>query len=153
MLRIFRFRLLVTLALSIASLQCNGTNSASSTNKTAENSNKATETAAPPVNYGYQIINIYPHDSSAFTQGLVFIDGKLYEGTGQQGHSSLREVELQTGKVLRRVDVPEPFFAEGIALLAAFCDNLERETDVHTAIARIGRHARPRDKGYEERFR
>ena len=129
MLPMFRFRLLVTLALSLASLQCNGTNSAS-TNKTAENSNKATETAAPPVNYSYQIINIYPHDSSAFTQGLAFIDGKLYEGTGQQGRSSLREVELQTGHVLKKVEVPEPYFGEGIALLNGKIYQLTWQHDV-----------------------
>ena len=113
----FKTRLLLTVALSIASLQCNGAGSASSTNKAAEGANKTAETAAAPVNYGYQIVNIYPHDSAAFTQGLVFIDGKLYEGTGQEGHSSLREVELQSGHVLRKVDVPEPYFGEGIALL------------------------------------
>jgi len=117
MFRMFKIRLVVTLALALASLQCNGANSASSTNNTAENTNKAVETAAPPVNYGYQIVNIYPHDSGAFTQGLVFIDGNLYEGTGQEGRSSLREVELQTGHVLKKVDVPEPYFGEGIALL------------------------------------
>jgi glutamine cyclotransferase len=117
MLRMFKTRLLLTVALSIASLQCNGAGSPSSTNKAAEGANKTAETAAAPVNYGYQIVNIYPHDSAAFTQGLVFIDGKLYEGTGQEGHSSLREVELQSGHVLRKVDVPEPYFGEGIALL------------------------------------
>jgi glutamine cyclotransferase len=117
MLRMFKTRLLLTVALSIASLQCNGAGSASSTNKAAEGANKTAETAAAPVNYGYQIVNIYPHDSAAFTQGLVFIDGKLYEGTGQEGHSSLREVELQSGHVLRKVDIPEPYFGEGIALL------------------------------------
>src|SRR6185503_15683600 len=117
MLRMFKTRLLLTLALSIASLQCNGAGSPSSTNKAAEGANKTAETAAAPVNYGYQIVNIYPHDSAAFTQGLVFIDGKLYEGTGQEVHSSLREVELQSGHVLRKVDVPEPYFGEGIALL------------------------------------
>ncbi|HEY8412860.1 MAG TPA: glutaminyl-peptide cyclotransferase, partial [Pyrinomonadaceae bacterium] len=117
MLRMFKTRLLLTVALSIASLQCNGAGSPSSTNKAAEGANKTAETPAAPVNYGYQIVNIYPHDSAAFTQGLVFIDGKLYEGTGQEGHSSLREVELQSGHVLRKVDVPEPYFGEGIALL------------------------------------
>lgn len=115
MFRMFKLRLLVTIALSVASLQCNGANSAS-TNKTAENTNKAAETAAP-VNYGYEIVNIYPHDAGAFTQGLSFVDGKLYEGTGQEGRSSLREVELESGHVLKKVDVPEPYFGEGIALL------------------------------------
>ena len=67
--------------------------------------------------YGFQIVNIWPHDSNAFTQGLILSDGKLLESTGQEGRSSLRSVELETGKVLKKVDVPEPYFAEGIALL------------------------------------
>ncbi len=113
----FKTRLLLTLALAVASLQCNaGANSGSTTNanKAAENTNANT---AAPVKYGYEIVHIYPHDPGAFTQGLVFINGKLYEGTGQEGRSSLREVELQTGNVVKKVDVPEPYFAEGIALL------------------------------------
>jgi glutamine cyclotransferase len=60
---------------------------------------------------------MFPHDTNAFTQGLIFVDGKLYEGTGQEGQSSLREVDLQTGNVLKKVDVPEPYFGEGITLL------------------------------------
>ena len=76
----------------------------------------------PPENvvvpkYGYQIVNVVPHDANAFTQGLVFQDGKLLESTGEPGRSSLRRVELETGKVLKKVDVPIPYFAEGIALL------------------------------------
>jgi glutamine cyclotransferase len=67
--------------------------------------------------YGYQIVNIWPHDSNAFTQGLILADGKLLESTGQEGRSSLRSVDLATGKVLKKVDVPVPYFAEGIALL------------------------------------
>jgi glutamine cyclotransferase len=60
---------------------------------------------------------MWPHDSNAFTQGLILSDGKLLESTGQEGFSSLRRVELETGKVLKKVDVPRPYFAEGIALL------------------------------------
>lgn len=67
--------------------------------------------------YGYQILNIFEHDSNAFTQGLILMDGKLLESTGQEGFSSLRSVELETGRVLKKVDVPSPYFAEGIALL------------------------------------
>jgi len=79
-------------------------------------------TAEPAANavvpkYGYQIVNIWPHDSNAFTQGLILADGKLFESTGEVGRSSLRSVDLQTGRVLKKVDVPEPYFAEGIALL------------------------------------
>jgi len=67
--------------------------------------------------YSYEVVHFWPHDPRAFTQGLVFHDGKLLESTGQQGRSSLRRVELETGKVLQKVDVGEPYFAEGITLL------------------------------------
>lgn len=67
--------------------------------------------------YGYEVVHAWPHDPDAFTQGLVFHDGKLLESTGEVGRSSLRRVELETGKVLQKVDVPEPYFAEGITLL------------------------------------
>lgn len=63
------------------------------------------------------VIRSFPHDTSAFTQGLVWHDGFLYESTGRTGHSSLRKVELETGKVLQKVDVPSPYFAEGLVLL------------------------------------
>jgi glutamine cyclotransferase len=69
--------------------------------------------------YGYKIVNAYPHDPDAFTQGLVYRDGYLYEGTGLHGASSLRKVELETGEVLKRRDLPEKYFGEGIA----FCGN------------------------------
>jgi glutaminyl-peptide cyclotransferase len=78
--------------------------------------NKAPETAIVPT-YSYQIINVWPHDPDAFTQGLEFHDGKLFESTGQEGKSSLRSVDPETGRVLKKVDVPSPFFAEGITLL------------------------------------
>ncbi|MDQ1639264.1 MAG: glutaminyl-peptide cyclotransferase [Pyrinomonadaceae bacterium] len=67
--------------------------------------------------YGYEVVHAWPHDRGAYTQGLVFNDGKLIESTGQVGHSSLRRVELETGKVLQKVDVDAPYFAEGITLL------------------------------------
>ena len=69
-------------------------------------------TAAPV--YGYKIINVYPHDPDAFTQGLFFEDGFLYEGTGIYGKSELRKVELKTGRVLKSNRLPERFFGEGI---------------------------------------
>jgi glutamine cyclotransferase len=67
-------------------------------------------------NYTYEVINTYPHDPAAFTQGLVYHQGLLYESTGLNGQSSLRRVELQTGQVLKKIDVPQQFFAEGLAL-------------------------------------
>ncbi|MGI8734923.1 MAG: glutaminyl-peptide cyclotransferase [Pyrinomonadaceae bacterium] len=66
---------------------------------------------------GYQIVKVYPHDPDAYTQGLVFANGNLLESTGREGHSSLRLVELQTGRILNQVNVPTPYFAEGLALL------------------------------------
>jgi glutamine cyclotransferase len=63
------------------------------------------------------VIRSFPHDTSAYTQGLVWHGGAFYESTGRTGHSSLRQVELETGKVLRKMDVAAPYFAEGLALL------------------------------------
>ena len=59
--------------------------------------------------YGYQIVHVYPHDAKAFTQGLQYLDGVFYEGTGQVGQSSIRKVEVETGKVLQQRDVPGSF--------------------------------------------
>jgi len=68
--------------------------------------------AAIPV-YGFFVKNTYPHDPQAFTQGLFFRDGQLYETTGQKGRSSLRKVDLKTGKVLQKKDLAPEFFGEG----------------------------------------
>jgi len=65
----------------------------------------------------YRIVKTYPHDRDAFTQGLEYRDGFLYEGTGMVGRSSLRKVELATGRVLSKYDLPQPFFGEGITVL------------------------------------
>ena len=66
--------------------------------------------------YGYRIVNVYPHDASAFTQGLQYLDGYFYEGTGLNGRSSIRKVTLETGKVLQQRTVPGEFFGEGITV-------------------------------------
>jgi glutaminyl-peptide cyclotransferase len=63
-----------------------------------------------------QIVRSYPHDRAAFTQGLVLEGGRLFESTGLVGQSSLREVEVATGRVIRKIDVAPPIFAEGLAL-------------------------------------
>jgi glutaminyl-peptide cyclotransferase len=62
----------------------------------------------------YKIVHEYPHDQKAFTQGLIYLDHSIYETTGLEGHSSIRHVELETGKVLQRQEVPRPYFAEGL---------------------------------------
>jgi glutamine cyclotransferase len=66
--------------------------------------------------YSYRVVKSYPHDTSAFTQGLEYHDGFLYEGTGIVGRSSVRKVDLATGKVFQNFDVPRPFFGEGITV-------------------------------------
>lgn len=67
--------------------------------------------------YTYQIVETYPHDPKAYTQGLVFHEGMLYESTGQYGESSLRRVELKKGKVKKKIEVPGQYFAEGMTIL------------------------------------
>jgi glutaminyl-peptide cyclotransferase len=62
----------------------------------------------------YRIVNVYPHDAAAFTQGLVFVNGMLYESTGLFGQSSLRMVDLATGHVLQQHDLPAKYFGEGL---------------------------------------
>jgi glutaminyl-peptide cyclotransferase len=71
----------------------------------------------PTPQYTYRVVKSYPHDTNAFTQGLEYHDGFLYEGTGMVGRSSVRKVDLATGKVLQAFDVPRPFFGEGITVL------------------------------------
>ncbi|MBN8729034.1 MAG: glutaminyl-peptide cyclotransferase [Acidobacteria bacterium] len=67
---------------------------------------------------GYQVVRTYPHDRSAFTQGLEYHNGFLYEGTGLNGRSTLRKVELATGRVVQQSTLPYEYFGEGITLLA-----------------------------------
>ncbi|MBM4271917.1 MAG: glutaminyl-peptide cyclotransferase [Deltaproteobacteria bacterium] len=66
--------------------------------------------------YTFRIVNVYPHDPEAFTQGLVFHRGYLYEGTGLYGASTLRKIELKTGKIRKMNRLPEEFFGEGITI-------------------------------------
>ncbi|MEX1383911.1 glutaminyl-peptide cyclotransferase [Lutibacter sp.] len=74
-----------------------------------------TADTAPDI-YTYKIINTYPHDKNAFTQGLEYYNGYLYEGTGRKGTSSIRKVELETGKVLQQQDLDAAYFGEGITI-------------------------------------
>jgi glutamine cyclotransferase len=68
----------------------------------------------PPPTYSYHVVQSYPHDRRAFTQGLIFRDGMLYEGTGMNGQSSIRKVKLETGEVLQMRALPREYFGEGI---------------------------------------
>lgn len=64
--------------------------------------------------YGYEVVHVYPHDPQAFTEGLFFLNGFLYESTGLNGQSSIRRVRLETGEVLQKRDLAEQYFGEGI---------------------------------------
>ncbi|HEY1107001.1 MAG TPA: glutaminyl-peptide cyclotransferase, partial [Opitutaceae bacterium] len=67
--------------------------------------------------YTYEVVKTWPHDVRAFTQGLLFYKGGVLESTGQYGESSLREVDLETGKIRKAIGVPAMYFAEGLAVL------------------------------------
>ena len=110
-----KIRLILVLGLALSCFQCQ--TSGPATNTSSSNTKGEAPANGPVPKYGYEIVNIWPHDSNAFTQGLILLDGKLLESTGQEGFSSLRRVELESGKVLKKVDVPVPFFAEGITVL------------------------------------
>lgn len=72
---------------------------------------------APAERLRVQVVASYPHDRAAFTQGLLLHEGALYESTGLVGQSSLRQVDPASGRVVRRIAVPPPIFAEGLALV------------------------------------
>jgi glutaminyl-peptide cyclotransferase len=78
-------------------------------------------TAAPDAGkillYTYDVVKTYPHNRDAFTEGLFYLDGVLYESTGLNGQSTVRKVDLQTGKVLQQIKVPPQYFGEGMATL------------------------------------
>lgn len=76
-----------------------------------------TPTPTPPPTYTFQIVNTFPHDPAAFTQGLALDNGVLYEGTGRWGESTVREVNLDSGSVLRTRPLEEQYFGEGITVL------------------------------------
>lgn len=69
-----------------------------------------------PVIYTYKVINSYPHDANAYTQGLEYYNGYLYESTGRKGESSIRKVDIKTGKVLQKIDIDKKYFGEGITI-------------------------------------
>ncbi|MCH7518545.1 MAG: glutaminyl-peptide cyclotransferase [Candidatus Dadabacteria bacterium] len=80
------------------------------------NSSYANEKIDTPV-FGYKIVNTYPHDTNSFTQGLIFDEGVLYESTGLNGRSTVKIVDLKTGKTLKSHELPDNYFGEGIAII------------------------------------
>ena len=106
-------RSLILLFTALFAIGCSG-----GANNAKPNVNVAnTQTTKPgplPV-YGFEVVKAYPHDPNAFTEGLYFKDGFLYESTGEEGQSSLRKVDIATGKTTQKWDLPKEDFGEGIA--------------------------------------
>ena len=115
---------------------CSG-NPANNKPVTTVNNNSTAKQASVPV-YGYEIVNTYPHDPKAFTEGLFYYDGYLYESTGEEGQSTLRKVELTTGKTVQQWKNPPKEFGEGIAMLGdkiyqlTYQDMIARSFDAKT---------------------
>jgi glutamine cyclotransferase len=82
----------------------------------AEQAKAVVPLAQPPPVYSFEVRKSFPHDRAAFTQGLVLYDGSLFESTGLYGSSSLRKVDLKSGRVLKKKDVPSEYFAEGMTI-------------------------------------
>ena len=75
--------------------------------------------SAGPVHYGIEVVKEYPHDETSYTQGLFIHDGSFYESTGQWGESTFRQVDLETGKALKRLDFNRKYFVEGSVILGS----------------------------------
>lgn len=109
-------RLFILIFLLAFCAACSSSPNTSSGNNAKTNTNAKPQSGPVPV-YTYEVVNTYPHDPKAFTEGLFFHDGFLYESTGQEKLSSLRKVELATGKVVQKFDLPKEDFGEGIAMV------------------------------------
>jgi glutamine cyclotransferase len=94
--------------------------------------------AQPPDSY--KVIHTYPHDAQAFTQGLIYLDGHLYESTGLNGHSSLRMEDPETGRILQFQDVPDKYFAEGLTDWGSTLIQLTWKTHVALVYDRFSFH-------------
>jgi glutaminyl-peptide cyclotransferase len=82
------------------------------------------------VDYTYKVVHAYPHDPDAFTEGLFYLDGYLYESTGLEEHSSVRKVRLETGEVVQKHDLPPQYFGEGIVNWKDRIDQLTYKSEV-----------------------
>jgi glutaminyl-peptide cyclotransferase len=89
-----------------------------------------TPTGTEAVNYTYQVANVFPHDQGAFTEGLVYSSGFLYESTGLNGYSSLREINLTSGTVVRQLNLASEYFGEGIAIVGNRIIQLTYQTQI-----------------------
>ncbi|HYX27341.1 MAG TPA: glutaminyl-peptide cyclotransferase [Pyrinomonadaceae bacterium] len=116
MRNIFKLTLLLP-AVFILAGACGNTANDNGNRLAANSAVGASPTASQPIpSYGYEVVNRWHHDAKSFSQGLVFANGVLFESSGLYGESSLRRVELETGKVTKKIDVPSKYFAEGLTI-------------------------------------
>jgi glutamine cyclotransferase len=71
------------------------------------------------VHYSYEVVQAWPHDTAAFTEGLLFRNGDLLESTGLNGESTLRDVDIKTGRVLKKISIPAHYFGEGLTVIGS----------------------------------
>lgn len=110
-------RLYFILFLLLFTAACGDKSSPANVNKTVNKTSTTPAASSKVPVYTYEIVNTYPHDPRAFTEGLFFHNGFLYESTGQEGKSDLRKVELETGKVVQRYNLSPDSFGEGATIL------------------------------------
>ena len=128
------------LAALLAALACNGSDPANRTGKSDP------ESSLPPgevPTWSYRIVNVFPHDTDAYTQGLVYEDGRFLEGTGggtqllsHDAVSSLRSVAIETGEVLEQVTLDERYFGEGITLLDGHLGEVPKKIKIYESSVR-----------------
>jgi glutaminyl-peptide cyclotransferase len=86
-------------------------------NNNSDNNNGSAAAIPPPANLNYTVLNVYPHDTSSFTEGLLLHEGNLLESTGNKGRSKLLQVDIKTGKIKKSIKLSDDYFGEGITVL------------------------------------
>lgn len=115
MIQLKKFSGIAILAATLAITACNNEKPAESTENTSATTTEPDMNV--PAAISYNIVNQYPHDPKAFTEGLEYRDGVLYESVGQYGESDIRKVELATGKILQSTKMEDRYFGEGLTIL------------------------------------
>lgn len=104
-------------AVTLLSCSCRSTGSKATTGTIVENTGDNSTAKQSVKQYTYEIKNVFPHSTDSYTQGLYWHDGYLWESTGQYGESALKQVDLNSGKILKEIPLDQKYFGEGAALL------------------------------------
>ena len=107
---------LLVVSLQLVACKDENATSESAPATTADTSSSSVK-ATPPKQIEYQLLNKYPHDNAAFTEGLQYVDGALYESVGRYGRSDIRKTDLKTGKILQQEKLDKKYFGEGLTVL------------------------------------